>query len=150
MLIASPSSLLNYPAAPADLITTSILSTPSFTTPYIATNRARIAAAYAFATGWLRARAIAFAPGSNAGFFLWVDLGRALLLSTGKQKKKPYDHGLFKRLLAEAKLSVADALAFGGEEEGWFRVVFTHERAFMEMALGRLEGVMARYREVME
>ncbi|KAB2579762.1 1-aminocyclopropane-1-carboxylate synthase-like protein 1 [Lasiodiplodia theobromae] len=135
-------SLLNYPAAPSDLLATAILSTPPFTTPYIATNRTRIAAAYAFATDWLRARDIAFAPGSNAGFFLWIDVGRALSRATGN---KPYDHELFKKLLAEAKLSVADALAFGGEEVGWFRVVFTHGRGFMEMALGRLEGVMGRY-----
>ncbi|OMP85363.1 1-aminocyclopropane-1-carboxylate synthase-like protein 1 [Diplodia seriata] len=140
-------SLVNYPPAPSDLIATSILSSPAFTASYIATNRARIAAAYAFATAWLRRRDVPYAPGSNAGFFLWIGLGRALTKATGGKK---YDHALLKGLMEEGKVSVADALAFGGEEEGWFRVVFTHGRGLMEEGLRRLEVVMGRYERVKE
>lgn len=138
-------SLVNYPPGPSDQIAAAILEDDAFTDAYVATNRARIAESRAVAAAWLRRMRIPYAPAANAGFFLWVDL-RAGLAGEGAGAGGAYDHELLKRLMREGRVSVSDALAFGGEEEGWFRIVFTHPRAFVKMGLQRLEGVLEAYR----
>ncbi|GME27853.1 1-aminocyclopropane-1-carboxylate synthase [Neofusicoccum parvum] len=136
-------SLVNYPSGPADQIAAAILEDDAFTDAFVAANRARIAEGHAVAAAWLRRMRIPHAPAANAGFFLWVDLRAGL---AGEGAGGAYDHELLKRLMGERRVSVSDALAFGGEEEGWFRIVFTHPRAFVEMGLQRLEGVLEAYR----
>ncbi|KAL1636814.1 hypothetical protein SLS56_000907 [Neofusicoccum ribis] len=133
------------PLRPADQIAAAILEDDAFTDAYVATNRARIAESRAVAAAWLRRMRVPYAPAANAGFVLWVDL-RAGLAGEGAGAGGAYDHELLKRLMREGRVSVSDALAFGGEEEGWFRIVFTHPRAFVEMGLQRLEGVLEAYR----
>ncbi|KAK7706764.1 hypothetical protein SLS57_009574 [Botryosphaeria dothidea] len=136
-------SLANYPAAPSDQISAAILENNEFTDTYIRTNQTRIAEAYAYTTKWLTRQGIPYTPGGNAGFFLWANL-KAAVTASGKA----YDHDLLKNILNEKKLSIADALAFGGEEEGWFRVIFTHPTAFLDKCFERLGEVLVEYEKV--
>ncbi|EKG11386.1 hypothetical protein MPH_11547 [Macrophomina phaseolina MS6] len=119
------------------------LTDDNFTNEYIHANQAKTSKSYKFITRWLKQQGIPYAPGSNSGFFLRVNL-RAAVTKAGEN----YDHELLKSLLKKEKLLLSDALGFSREELGWFGIVFTHHWTFMEMCFGRLAKVIQVYRGV--
>lgn len=46
------------------------------------------------------------------------------------------------------RLAIADAVAFGGEEEGWFRIIFSHHQKTLELAFERLLAAIDAYKAV--
>ncbi|KAF2142314.1 uncharacterized protein K452DRAFT_269886 [Aplosporella prunicola CBS 121167] len=134
-------SLASFPPAPSDTIAATILENDCFTDAYICQNQARLAESYVYARNWLTEQRITYAPGSNSGFFLWVNLGAAV-----SKADEDYDHDLLKNLFTTEKLLVADALGFAGEEVGWFRIIFTHPKEYMDLCFGRMEKVLQAYR----
>jgi len=142
-------SLNTCPAAPSDVIATTILADHAFTDTYIRNNRLRIAESYRFATMWLKEHQIGYYPGANAAFFLWVNLGRKWRTvgqqsaSENTQEKMQAVVSLeeskviFKKLLAK-KIFVAKGEAFGSEIPGWFRIVFTQPREYMVEGFKRI------------
>lgn len=90
---------------------------------YIETVRERIAAAHKHVTALLREAGIPFLPGSNAGFFVWVDLSSHLpkeLLGEENPEfalaRKLYDAGIFLHPREEH-----------AGRPGWFRLVYTQD-----------------------
>ena len=138
-------NLFNYPSAVSDHIVCLLLENRAFTDTYMATNRARIAKNYAIATKFLREHKTPYVEGSNAAFFLWVDLLAVI------RRKKPTagatELALLKAQLAEVKVSVTDGDAFGGETSGYFRIVFTHPEEYLLEGLSR---VVAALRNVVD
>jgi aspartate/methionine/tyrosine aminotransferase len=47
------------------------------------------------------------------------------------------DETITRKLLAK-KVFIASGAAFGSEEPGWFRIVFTHPRTYLEEGLKRM------------
>ena len=133
---------------------------------YIATNRERLSEAYTFTTSFLDRQGIKYSPGSNAAFFLWVDLGSyfktshpeffassATLTSSDVEPSKEARDEVLKREIVEAekditgfiaerllgkKVFLASGKAFGAEADGWFRIVFSHERKTLVEGLVRM------------
>lgn len=90
---------------------------------YIDRMRARIAGAHQHVTKELRDAGISFLPGSNAGFFLWVDLSAYLPKELGGEEnaefalaKKTLEAGVFLHPREEH-----------GNKPGWFRLVYTQD-----------------------
>ena len=76
---------------------------------------------------------------SNAGYFLWIDLSPylpPLPPATTGAGPMMQERILAQRLL-DAGIYLATGEKFASEEAGWFRVVFTHDKATLEEGLRR-------------
>ena len=107
-----------------------------------------MAESYIFAINFLKLHSIIFYPGANAGFFIWCNL-RAYVNSrstskpqnedvTASRNEEPEtDDAIIQRLMRK-KVFIAKGTDFGGEDSGWFRIVFTHPKSYLELALNRM------------
>lgn len=90
---------------------------------YVDTMRGRIAAAHKHVTEQLRDAGISYLPGSNAGFFVWIDLSPHLPIELEGEENPEF--ALAKKVLA------AGVFLHPREEHckkpGWFRLVYTQE-----------------------
>ncbi|KAB8258576.1 hypothetical protein BDV32DRAFT_151203 [Aspergillus pseudonomiae] len=103
-------------------------------------NRQRLRDSYHFVTEYLQRRGLEYEPGCNAGFFVWVNLGKKYLEN---RQKTQYDgpdltQEIVDRLWNQ-KVFLASGNAFGSEKPGWFRIVTSHPRAYLTEALRRIE-----------
>lgn len=131
-------SLYSYSSGISDYLTSVLLETPEFTDPYIEANQKKLADAYEFTARFLKSHQIDYAAGSNAAFFVWVDLGkryRELHPEIGPEA----DLGeIVMQQLLKQKVFLASGALFGSEEDGWFRIVFSQPREYLREALGRI------------
>lgn len=97
---------------------------------FIDGNRQKLAAAYKHVTSGLNEVGIKYLPGSNAGFFVWVDLSSYLL-----EKDRFPEFALADRLLN------AGVFLHPKEEHslrpGWFRMVYTQDPRIVTEGLKR-------------
>ena len=121
-----------------------MLSDNKFLSFYIPTNQARLSAAYVRATDFLKQHNIPYYPGSNAAFFLWVELRSVYLKNQAKEAKKlteeegrEIDEEIQQRLLKK-KVALGKGEAYGAEEGGWWRIVFSHPQNYMGQGLKRV------------
>ncbi|KAL7924376.1 pyridoxal phosphate-dependent transferase [Trichoderma austrokoningii] len=103
---------------------------------YIAENQRKLAEYYENVATWAKQNDIVYAPGVNAGFFIWVDLGTSYLKRHAVKPEK-LDEVVMNALL-EHKVFLASGERFGSEKPGWFRIVFSHDRGYLEEGLGRI------------
>ncbi len=86
--------------------------------------------------------------GSNAGFFVWVDLFAPLASQIGREKSETerwkLEEELQSTLLAH-KVFLARGAAFGGDVPGWFRIVFAHQKDYLEEGLRRIVQAVGAY-----
>jgi aspartate/methionine/tyrosine aminotransferase len=125
----------SYPSAFLDYVASSLLEDHEFVRRYVAENRQRLTENYIFVAGFLKKHGLRFSRGSNAGFFIWVDLGEALLRRRGADHQKPNTtNGHAKKpgeaarqdslteqvmeLLVSKKVYLARGDAFGSESPG--------------------------------
>ncbi|KAJ6786288.1 hypothetical protein PWT90_00828 [Aphanocladium album] len=106
---------------------------------YIATMRSRIAGAHKHVTEQLRDSGIPYLPGSNAGFFLWIDLSAHL--------PKEFD-GEENAEFALAKKALEAGVFLHPQEEhgnkpGWFRLVYTQEPDIITEGIRRIKKVIS-------
>lgn len=138
---SSYNSLPSYPPSISDHITSTLLEDTAYTETYIRTNQLRLAENYAFATAFLKQHNIPYSPNANAAFFLWVDLKPLFskVATQGERSKqgKELSAAIMERLMGE-KVFVANGEAFASEEPGWFRVVFSQPRRYVEEGLKRI------------
>lgn len=143
--------LHSAPSSLADHATATLLSDQPFTEHYIETNQARLSDSYAFITAWARRHRIPYAAGANAAFFLWCDFGAVWQAKaqgrSGKQlqsrsRETPAQtQTLTAEIMAEllsAKIFLASGESFGSEKQGWFRIVFSQPRPYLEEGLRRI------------
>ena len=126
-LHSGPSSLVDH-------VTATLLEDPSFTERYIKTNQQRLAESYTFVAAWADAHDIPYAPGVNAAFFLWCDFGAVW-------KKPRHAQTLtaqIMQVLMDEKIFLASGESFGSEKDGWFRIVFSQRRDYLEEGLKRI------------
>ena len=74
---------------------------------------------------------------SNAGYFLWIDLSPYLPPATKENAEPMTRERVLAQRLLDAGIYLASGKKFASESAGWFRVVFTHEKAKLEEGLRR-------------
>ncbi|KAJ4323635.1 hypothetical protein N0V84_004243 [Fusarium piperis] len=121
----------------SDHITVNLLEDDTFVEFYMAENCKKLAAQYERAVSWAKKNDIAYAAGVNAAFFLWVDLGKAYRARHTVGETEDIT-GLVMKKLLEEKVFLASGEAFGSEQPGWFRIVFSHPDEYLDMGLERV------------
>ena len=137
----SHSRLCTYPPSISDHITSTLLSDTTYTENYIRTNQLRLASNYAFATAFLNHHNISYSPNVNAAFFLWIDLKPIFSKIATEEERSKQGKDLSKAIMArlmKERVFIANGETFAGEEPGWFRVVFSQPRAYVEEGLRRM------------
>jgi aspartate/methionine/tyrosine aminotransferase len=131
-------SLYSYSSGIADHMVAGLLEDDAFTESYIKENQKRLSESYAFAVEFLKKNGIDHATGCNAAFFLWVDLGKRYReLHPEIPAEEEVGEKVMQQLLQE-KVFLASGALFGSEKDGWFRIVFTQPRDYLERALKRI------------
>ncbi len=109
------------PAGPSLAIGAAMLEDRKWCREFVESSRTKLAAAYKHATQGLRDVGIDYLPGSNAGFFVWIDLSRHLPEDLDGEPNSEF-------ALAK-KLREAGVFLHPREEHslkpGWFRMVYT-------------------------
>ncbi|KAK6347182.1 hypothetical protein TWF696_007258 [Orbilia brochopaga] len=151
--------IFQWPSSLADIAWRTILDDEKFLDGFIAENSRKLAAQYTALTRWLEDRQIPYVTGTNAGFFVWVDLRRwfnRVKLPEGDDGSIPGGHtnlpgappGAQKRdkilwnKMVDGGVYVASSEMFWGEEHGWYRFSFSMEREELELGLGRMDKVL--------
>ncbi|KAF4990711.1 hypothetical protein FGRMN_8315 [Fusarium graminum] len=121
----------------SDHVTVNVLEDDAFVESYVVENQKRLSAQYARIVSWARKNEIDYAPGANAAFFLWVDLGKAY---KARHPELKYDDitDLVMDKLMKRKVFLASGKAFGSEKPGWFRIVFSHPDEYLDLGLERV------------
>ncbi|GCB25558.1 probable inactive 1-aminocyclopropane-1-carboxylate synthase-like protein 2 [Aspergillus awamori] len=133
-------SLYSYVSGLSDQICSSLLVDDEFTDQYIQLNRDKLSEAYSFFAQLLRKHNIEYVHGCNAGFFIWLDLGKKYLeANPGKEVGiGPALTDMIMQKLLDRKVFLASGTVFGSEKPGWFRVVFAHSFPYLEEAVRRI------------
>lgn len=133
-------SIYSYASSVADHIVANILEDDAWVDAYIETNQERLSESFSFAVGFLNDHDIPYAPGSNAAFFLWIDLGKAFL-DRHPDRRGDGDGDVTAEvtaLLLKNKVFLGTGSLFGAEQPGIFRLTFSHPRPFLVEALKRI------------
>ena len=145
------------PSSLSDHIAANVLEDKSFNAEYINTNKLRLAENYRFTVSFLKKHGIPYAAGTNAGFFVWVNLRpvfeqslseatRAKLsFSDNKEDtQKASTPSQIMDALMEKKIFLASGEAFGSDDPGWFRIVFAHPKDYLGLGLERMLDAVTR------
>ena len=153
-------ALYTFPSSPSDHITCKVLENDDWTDWYIKENQKRLSENYALTVKFLREHDVPYTPGSNAAFFVWVDLGAAVRRRRSSQKRigledlslaasgRREDHDVTLDIMSkllEQKVFLASGQAFGSERPGCFRIVFSQPQEYLENGLGRMLRVLEAY-----
>lgn len=122
-------------------VTTSILEDFAWTAKYIEENQMKLAKQYEYAVAWAKQKNVEYAPGVNAAFFLWINLGKIYMVRNPSTSLEQLDETTNKVLL-DQKVFLASGKGFGSESPGWFRMVFSHEIYHLEEGLQRIEKAL--------
>ncbi|KAL2803026.1 pyridoxal phosphate-dependent transferase [Aspergillus granulosus] len=135
-------SLYSFVSGLSDQITTSILENDAFTDRYIQVNREKLSESHEFLVSLLNKHGIQYSRGCNAGFFVWVNLGKKYLEAHPTHPRVdvqgPDFTDMLFQLLLDNKVYVAHGTAYGSENPGWFRMVFAHPLPWLEEAILRI------------
>ena len=137
-----PASLYSTVSSISDHVSARILEDKAWVQAYASKNRSRLSERYKFITAWARENGIRYAPGVNAAFFLWVDLGTAYRSRKSKEQTDSIDNEVMTALL-DKKVFLASGKAFGSEWPGWFRIVFAHDVDYLNEGLERVLQALA-------
>lgn len=116
-------------------VTANILADDAWVEAYIAENQRLLGERYEYLATWAKQNGIEYAPGANAGFFIWLNLGKKYVESHPDTKdvdKESWD------ALIQAKVFLAAGFRFGGEHPGWYRIVYSHPQKYLDEGLRRI------------
>ncbi|KAF3918310.1 hypothetical protein ABW21_db0205137 [Orbilia brochopaga] len=151
--------IFQWPSSLADIAWRTILDDESFLDTFVAENAQKLATQYALLTKWLEDRKIPYVKGTNAGFFIWVDLrrwfdkvklpdgddgsipGRGTNLPDAPPGAQKRDKILWDKMV-DGGVYVATSEMFFGEEHGWYRFSFSMGKEELELGLGRMDKVL--------
>lgn len=131
-----PGSLYSSTSALTDHVAENFLSDEPWVEEYLKQNRQALRDSYGHIVRWARRHEIEYAPGVNAAFFLWVNLGAIYQRRHGIEDGK-LDEVIMNSLL-QNKVFLASGAQFGSEKPGWFRIVFTQKREYLDEGLNRV------------
>lgn len=138
----TPVSLFSSSSALTDNAVHNFLSDEKWTDNYIKENNRLLASRYRHVTDWAKRNGIEYAPGVNAAFFLWVNLGKAYQERNGKAAGDVTQ--VVMDLLLDQKVFLASGAQFGAEQPGWFRIVFSQPEAYLDLGLERVMKAIQR------
>lgn len=121
----------------SDHVVANILEDDAWVEQYISENRSRLSRQYQRVVAWAKRHEIPYAPGVNAAFFFWVDLGRVYRAHHAVTDEEDIEELVSKALLNH-KVFLACGKDFGSEKPGWFRIVFSHNDAYLDEGLDRV------------
>ncbi|WWC85745.1 uncharacterized protein L201_000611 [Kwoniella dendrophila CBS 6074] len=128
-------SMLMKISSPSDVIWSTLLTDSTRLKSFISTNRKRLTEAHAFARGWFVERGVEVAN-SNAGNFVWVNLGKRLGFSDAITEKR-----VFQKLL-DGGVYIAPGSAYHHHVAGWYRVTFSVPRGNLIAGLDKVETLL--------
>ncbi|KAK3192333.1 hypothetical protein K4F52_001546 [Lecanicillium sp. MT-2017a] len=131
-----PVSLFSSVSSLTEHVTARMLGDDEWVDAYVAENRRQLGERYEHVASWATRNGIEYAPGANAGFFLWVNLG-AVYKKNHPDFTGDLDPVVYNKLLDE-KIYLAPGFRFGSEQPGWFRIVFTVDFEYLEEGLRRI------------
>ncbi|KZF22346.1 1-aminocyclopropane-1-carboxylate synthase [Xylona heveae TC161] len=133
-------SLYSYASGVSDYLASIILDDTHFTDEYLALNCQKLSESYAYTVEFIRRHGIEYAPGTNAAFFLWVNLGKKYReIHPGETNGDDHDvTDKVMQLLLQKRVFLASGALFGSERSGWFRIVFSQPREYLAEALQRI------------
>lgn len=138
----TPVSLYSSSSALTDHAAANFLDDEAWVDMYVKENRQQLAENYKYVTSWAKKNDIEYAPGVNAAFFLWVNLGKAYGASH-QTTESDLDQDSMAALLRE-RVFLASGVQFGSEKPGWFRIVFSQKREYLDMGLQRIVAAIGR------
>jgi aspartate/methionine/tyrosine aminotransferase len=130
-------ALYSYLSSVTDNVVTTLLEDDTFTDKYIEDNQRRLSEVYSHTVKILKAHKIEYKPGSNAGFFLWMNLGKAYMDRHPDRMDQDISQIIMTALL-DRKVFLANGLAFGSERSGWFRLIFSQPEDLLDEGLKRV------------
>ncbi|KAI9373634.1 pyridoxal phosphate-dependent transferase [Aspergillus egyptiacus] len=131
-------TIYSYSSGVSDHLTALVLENQEFTDRYIQRNREKLSSAYAYAAKCMQENGVEYAAGCNAAFFLWLNLGKRYReLHPDEEIGEEIGERVMKCLL-QKKVFLATGALFGSEESGWFRIVFSHHRDYLDEGLRRI------------
>ncbi|KAM0249508.1 hypothetical protein ACHAQJ_009014 [Trichoderma viride] len=140
MTALGPAVLLSSVSSLSEHVFANVLEDEDYVENYIKENQRKLGTYYEYIVDWAKKNDIVYAPGVNAGFFVWVDLGRTYLKHQDKSlavKSEDLDETVMNALLRH-KVFLASGARFGSEKPGWFRVVFSHDMEYLNEGLSRI------------
>ena len=138
-------SLYSFVSGLSDQITAAILRDDEFTDKYIRLNQENLSNCHSFVARQLQKHDIEYEHGCNAGFFLWVNLGKKYLKNNPGADVKTEGHQLtdfIMQKLLDKKVFLASGTGFGCEKPGWFRIVFAHPIPYLKEAMARITSAL--------
>lgn len=126
----------------SDHVTVNILDDDAFVESYIAENQRKLSEQYTRVVSWAKKNEIDYAPGVNAAFFLWVNLGKAYTARHPGLETDDVTDLVMSKMMAK-KVFLASGKAFGSEKPGWFRIVFSHADEYLDLGLERVIDALA-------
>lgn len=137
-------TIQSYISGLSDQITASILQDDAFTDKYIQQNREKLSKNHEFTVRLLQKHNIEYMRGCNAGFFLWIDLGKKYLELHPETDEASVDlTDIIMQKLVDKKVFLANGTGFGSEKSGWFRIIFAHPLPYVEEAMNRILAAIA-------
>lgn len=131
-----PVGLFGSASSLAEHVTTNILEDDAWVESYVAENQRKLSEHYKYVTSWATENSIEYAPGANAGFFIWLNLGKAYL-EKHPDAKDNLDHKSMNAFI-KARVFLAAGFRFGSEHPGWYRIVFSHDKSYLDKGLDRV------------
>ncbi|EFW18122.1 ACC synthase [Coccidioides posadasii str. Silveira] len=131
-------SRFGRPSGVSIAIASQMLNDEAFVSSYLSLCRETLARTYKFVTALLRENNIPYLPGSNAGYFVWIDLSAFIPPTTEQKPMSKTDREI---ALAERFVEAGVFLQPGDEQSytpGWFRLVYTHEEEIVTEGIRRL------------
>ena len=131
-------SLYSYPSAISGHLASLLLEDFDFTEDYIQQNQKKLSDSHAYAAEMARLHGIEYAPGANAAFFLWFNLGKRYRELHREVSKDDVVEEIIMQNLLKRKVFLARGTVFGSGEDGWFRMVFSQPREYLKEAFKRI------------
>lgn len=143
-LYSSPSSLAQHAAA-------AVLEDTTFCDAYIKKNQELLGQQYRRVICWAREWRIEYKKGASAGFFVWLNLGKLWkdpqTMGEKKEHQKKDEQKIEEETIGDKitnalfrkRIFLASGKEYGGEEDGWFRLVFSVNTDYLLEGLRRVE-----------
>ncbi|KAE8352285.1 pyridoxal phosphate-dependent transferase [Aspergillus coremiiformis] len=134
--------LYSYASAVTEHLTSLLLEDFDFTDEYIRLNREKLSEHYACVAEQLKSNGIEYSTGANAAFFIWINLGKKYRELHPEVKDEEDVSDRVMELLLHKKVFLASGSLFGSEHGGWYRIVFSLPREYLQEAVRRIMAAL--------
>ncbi|KAL1886071.1 hypothetical protein Cpir12675_006865 [Ceratocystis pirilliformis] len=121
-----------------DIMTAKIFEDRAWVESYVAENNRQLSDRFAIVAHWAKDNGIEYAKGTNAGFFVWVNLGDIYLRHHPNTIQSSTINDEISEALLENRVFLASGSNFGSEKPGWYRIVFSVDKTNLLEGLDRV------------